>query len=633
MALRLHPLLQRRVVALRINVLAGAPTSVRGHRFLDVAVPAFVGCGHGRDYVEAHPIQMRDELRRTRNRRSFVGGEVVSPQHVAKDETSAGLQCPAHRGQRADRPKPDPGRSETRNDIGLTDLGDLRLGIPQDPADSCARCISTRRPVDHPGRKVHPDRFDIGSDTKPMQQRPGATSKIQCPLAIAGHNGLDDAIDIGGAHRRGDVEAVVQRFEDLEPCGQLRDIEARFDLDMFGKLHECSLQVTAMFGVSSFDHLLSRPNLVTPGRRAYGRTMAVIETITLRLTPGADITAFSRANARVEAEYLPEQSGFNVGSRVTTLDDDGTWTISLRWDSAADADASMASFMDAPATQDYLSMIDMTAMEMRRSVEIASPRARSLDHATRLYMEGIRDGNARAAVEAYTGDRYTQHSTGVRDGVEGFVEFFEPFIERNPKRDIDIVRSIVDGRFVFLMAAQSLNDGESRWVTTDLFDTDGNDKIIEHWDVIHEWGGENPGGHTQVDGATEITDLDKTEENKVVVRRLLEEAFILEPTASFDEFISSETYINHNPDAPDGIEALKEMDRMAREKGETLYYKKVHRIVGQGNFVVSFAHQVWNDIDYAAFDIFRLEDGMIVEHWDNVEVLPDPADLVNSGKF
>lgn len=75
------------------------------------------------------------------------------------------------------------------------------------------------------------------------------------------------------------------------------------------------------------------------------------------------------------------------------------------------------------------------------------------------------------------------------------------------------------------------------------------------------------------------------------------------------------------------------MDRNARESGQTLYFKKVHQVVGQGNFVASLAHQVWNNIDYAAFDIFRLEDGLIVEHWDNVEVLPDETELVNSGKF
>jgi predicted SnoaL-like aldol condensation-catalyzing enzyme len=48
-----------------------------------------------------------------------------------------------------------------------------------------------------------------------------------------------------------------------------------------------------------------------------------------------------------------------------------------------------------------------------------------LENARNLYMEGIRDGKPREAVTKYTGDRYTQHSTGVKDGVEGFVEFFE----------------------------------------------------------------------------------------------------------------------------------------------------------------------------------------------------------------
>ena len=42
-----------------------------------------------------------------------------------------------------------------------------------------------------------------------------------------------------------------------------------------------------------------------------------------------------------------------------------------------------------------------------------------LANTTGLYLEGIRDGNVREAVEKYTGDRYTQHSTGVADGVEG----------------------------------------------------------------------------------------------------------------------------------------------------------------------------------------------------------------------
>ena len=361
--------------------------------------------------------------------------------------------------------------------------------------------------------------------------------------------------------------------------------------------------------------------------------MAVIETLSLRLAPGATAEAFVAANDELEAEYLPSQAGYDPLLRSTTVDGDGQWTIIRRWDSAREAAAAAAAFEAAAATEGFRAMVDRSSVASRVEVEVASPRFVGLANARKLYLEGIRDGNVREAVEAYTGDRYTQHSTGVRDGVEGFVEFFEPFVARNPKRDIDLVRGFVDGRFVFIHADQSLNDGEAKWVTTDLFETDGNGRIVEHWDVIHERGGTNPSGHNQVDGATEVTDLHLTEANKQVVYRLLTEAFIAEPTAPMSDFISSETYINHNPDAPDGLDALMEMDRGARERGETLYYPEVKRIIGMGNFVVSFAHQIWNSIDYAAFDIFRLENGLVVEHWDNVETLPDPADLANSGKF
>ncbi len=92
--------------------------------------------------------------------------------------------------------------------------------------------------------------------------------------------------------------------------------------------------------------------------------------------------------------------------------------------------------------------------------------SKKLENAKALYLEGIRDGKAREAVTKYTGERYTQHSTGVADGIEEFVAFFEPFIERNPKRDIQIVRAIEDGQYVFVHVFQDINNGQAKWVTT-----------------------------------------------------------------------------------------------------------------------------------------------------------------------
>ncbi|MEL6134661.1 MAG: nuclear transport factor 2 family protein, partial [Bacteroidota bacterium] len=231
------------------------------------------------------------------------------------------------------------------------------------------------------------------------------------------------------------------------------------------------------------------------------------------------------------------------------------------------------------------------------------------------------------------GARYTQHSTGVKDGKEGFIEFFSDFVKRNPKRDIRIVRSMVDGQYVFLQAYQSLNDGEYEYVTTDFFDTDEHDKIIEHWDVISEYTSATPSGYTSVDGPTEIKDLDKTEANKALVRNLIQDGLMKggDPT-KLSQYISEETYIQHNKEVADGLENFQ---KLASMPSRPLNYEEIVLLVGQGNFVATLCKANWNDgtlnQDYAQVDIFRIENGKIVEHWDNVEPVPEVH--ANSGKF
>ena len=251
-----------------------------------------------------------------------------------------------------------------------------------------------------------------------------------------------------------------------------------------------------------------------------------------------------------------------------------------------------------------------------------------LANARGIYTVGILEGRPEEAIERFVGDRYTQHSTGVADGVEGFVEFFEPFIERNPSRDIRVVRGWEDGQYVFLTAYQNINHGEAEWVTTDFFDTDENDKIIEHWDVISAFTGPNPSGRTQVDGPTEVTDLDKTEENKATVRDMIEN--VLMPGGDLDRMRSffGDAYLQHNPDVPDGYEHF---EALAKDPNRPLNYDELVLLVGSGNFVASLSKANWDGAPLAQVDVFRLENGKIVEHWDNSEPVPEKD--VNSGKF
>ena len=257
--------------------------------------------------------------------------------------------------------------------------------------------------------------------------------------------------------------------------------------------------------------------------------------------------------------------------------------------------------------------------------------SRKIQNAVGLYTEGIRDGNVREAVTKYTGDRYTQHSTGVRDGVEGFIEFFEPFIIRNPIRDIQIVRTLEDGQHLFVHAYQSLNNGEAKWVTLDFFDTDDDDRIVEHWDVIAEYSPETPSGHTSVDGPTEVTNLDATGANKALVRTFVEDVLMDGGNpANIDRYVSRDQYTQHNKDVADGLEHFK---MLAVAEDRPLVYDEIVLLAGQGNFVATLCRARSEDTPYAQADLFRIEDGLIVEHWDAAEPIGPETEWVNSGKF
>jgi len=254
-----------------------------------------------------------------------------------------------------------------------------------------------------------------------------------------------------------------------------------------------------------------------------------------------------------------------------------------------------------------------------------------IENTKSLYLEGIRDGNYRQAIEKYTGNRYTQHSTGVKDGKEGFIEFFKRFIKNHPKRDIQIIRAIEDGQYVFLHVYQNLDDGKSEWVTTDFFDTDKNDKIIEHWDVISAYSSSNPSGHSSIDGTTEVVDLNKTKLNKEVVQNLIKDVLMSgENPENIDNYISSSSYIQHNKEISDGLGHFKPL---TLAKNKPLIYSDLFLMVGQGNFVATLCRAEWEGKPYARVDLFRLKEELIVEHWDNVEPIPPEIEWVNSGKF
>ena len=92
-------------------------------------------------------------------------------------------------------------------------------------------------------------------------------------------------------------------------------------------------------------------------------------------------------------------------------------------------------------------------------------------------------------------------------------------------------------------------------------------------------------------------------------------------------------YIQHNPGAPDGIEGFKAFIAMRKEKTPNAK-GEIKRVLAEGDFVILHVHGVREpgERGVAIVDIFRLENGKIVEHWDVIQPIPEkPAN--SNGMF
>jgi predicted SnoaL-like aldol condensation-catalyzing enzyme len=92
-------------------------------------------------------------------------------------------------------------------------------------------------------------------------------------------------------------------------------------------------------------------------------------------------------------------------------------------------------------------------------------------------------------------------------------------------------------------------------------------------------------------------------------------------------------YIQHNPNAADGPEGLRGFLKFLREKFPNAK-SEIKRVFAEGDYVILHVHAVREPgtRGNAIIDIFRLENGKIVEHWDVIQPIPEKA-LNSNGMF
>jgi predicted SnoaL-like aldol condensation-catalyzing enzyme len=122
------------------------------------------------------------------------------------------------------------------------------------------------------------------------------------------------------------------------------------------------------------------------------------------------------------------------------------------------------------------------------------------------------------------------------------------------------------------------------------------------------------------------------EKNKQTVMAFYDEAINQKDFARASRYLGAR-YTQHNPTAADGAEGLKAFIQFLRDNYPHAH-SEIKRVFAEGDYVILHVHSVREPgtRGRAIFDLFKLEEGKIVEHWDTVQDIPEKS-ANNNGMF
>jgi predicted SnoaL-like aldol condensation-catalyzing enzyme len=288
---------------------------------------------------------------------------------------------------------------------------------------------------------------------------------------------------------------------------------------------------------------------------------------------------------------------------------------------AAGGSTAMIAMVDSASSSLAQSAASQTSLDLSMTPDTLGTKAREA-------MIDIFRKKDPTAVDRYFAESFIQHDPNITDGFAG-MKSFAADVASSPAADITIYRTLVDEDFVLL---HSRYNGVGRYgapvVAFDLFRFKGG-KIVEHWGGQEPETPPNLSGRTQVDGPTEVLDREKTEANRTLVRTYRETVMVSLRFDRIEEFIEGAHYAQHASKIGDGIARLRDRIASVGKEGGQLFLTP-RRFVAEGNFVLVLTEGELPSGPTALYDLFRVENGKIVEHWDVLTPIPPRDQWKNS---
>ena len=238
-----------------------------------------------------------------------------------------------------------------------------------------------------------------------------------------------------------------------------------------------------------------------------------------------------------------------------------------------------------------------------------------------------------AAIEELVTENYIQHNPFLPTGRDAFVQVVTTTLADNNTK-VENQRMLEEGNFVAMhnLWINAAPFGADTVVSFDILRFDDNGKIAEHWDAIQPWASQTANGNTMIDGPVNITTLDETEANKALAVSIIEDVLMGQNPNNITNYIA-EDYIQHNPGIDNGLAGIQAAVDYLISINNMFQYTTIHKVIGEGNFVLTISEGQWNGTTNAFYDLFRMENGKAVEHWDVIQPVPTDGLANDNGMF
>ncbi|MCI4650937.1 nuclear transport factor 2 family protein [Phaeodactylibacter sp.] len=248
------------------------------------------------------------------------------------------------------------------------------------------------------------------------------------------------------------------------------------------------------------------------------------------------------------------------------------------------------------------------------------------------FFEAVNTRDVTTIEELVTED-YIQHNPFIPTGRDPFVGLLTTVLEDNGTK-VENIRILEEGNFVAIhnLWTNAAPFGADTVVSFDILRFDENGKIAEHWDAIQPWESQTANGNTMVDGPTNITNLDETEANKALAISIIEDVLMGQNPNNIINYIA-EDYVQHNPGIDNGLVGIQAAVDYLISINNMFQYNTIHKVIGEGNFVLTISEGTWNGTSNAFYDLFRMENGKAVEHWDIIQPVPTEGLANDNGMF